>query len=336
MKKCYECKEIIHMRTVLIFNPVAGKSLLAETQEDPRSIEEEICTALRIFDIEPEVWYTTLDDPGERLAHKAADEHVDLVIAAGGDGTIHAVASGLVCSESNLGIIPIGTMNNLAYSLGIPSSVEAACATLARGETRTIDVGEINGQTFLEVAGVGLEASLFPAGEEFKKTSLLSAVWGVLLGLFSLFTFKPTTLKISFDEKKVRPYDAIQVTICNAPYYGAHFQVAPAILMDDGMLDVFIFRHFSKLEYLRHAITICQGRRFFRPKILRRRVRALRIASSSPMDIQADGMLLGQTPAVVKVVMGALRVRVPTIPVPGLQRDTALEEDFKQIESTKL
>ena len=53
------------MRTVLIFNPVAGKSLLAETQEDPRSIEEEICTALRIFDIEPEVWYTTLEDPGK-------------------------------------------------------------------------------------------------------------------------------------------------------------------------------------------------------------------------------------------------------------------------------
>ena len=323
------------MRTVLILNPVAGKSLLAETQEEPQSIEEEIRTALRIYDIEPEVWHTTQEDPGEGLARKAADEHVDLVIAAGGDGTIHAVASGLIGCDSILGIIPMGTMNNLSHSLGIPLSIEAACAVLARGETRTIDVGQINEQTFLEVAGVGFEASLFPAGEEFKKPGLLSTVRGVLLGLVSLFTFKPTRLKISLDEKKMRPYDAIQVTICNAPYYGAHFQVAPDILMDDGMLDVFIFQHFSKLEYLRHAISISQGRRVFQPKIVRRRVKALRITSSDPLDIQADGMPCGQTPAIVKVVMGTLRVRVPSTHVPGLMDDSGFESDFWQRANTK-
>jgi YegS/Rv2252/BmrU family lipid kinase len=320
------------MRAVLILNPVAGQSLLAETQEESRSIEEEICTALSTYHIEPEVWYTSLEDPGERLARKAVDEHVDLVITAGGDGTIHAVASGLIGAESTLGIIPLGTMNNLAHSLGIPVSVEAACAVLSGGETRSIDAGEMNGQTFLEVAGVGFEASLFPAGEELKKTDLLSTVRGAILGLVSLLTFKPSRLNISFDEKKARPFDAIQVTICNAPYYGAHFQIAPDILMDDGMLDVFIFRRMSSLGYLRHAISFSQKRRVFQPKVLRRRVKALRIASSNPMDMQADGIPRGQTPAVVKVVKGALRVRVPTTPVPGLQRETALEEDFLRIE----
>ncbi len=136
------------MHAVLILNPVAGKSLLAETREDSKSIEEEIRSALRMYDIEPEVWYTTPEDPGERLARKATDDHVDLVIAAGGDGTIHSVASGLLCSKSTLGIIPMGTMNNLAHSLGIPSSVEAACEVLARGETRSIDASKINEQTF--------------------------------------------------------------------------------------------------------------------------------------------------------------------------------------------
>ena len=314
------------MRTVVILNPVAGKSLLAATQEEHQSIEEEIGAALHIYDIEPEVWYTTLEDPGDRLARKAADEHVDLVIAAGGDGTIHAVGSGLIGGESTLGIIPLGTMNNLAHSLGIPSSVEAACAVLAGGQTRTIDVGQINEQTFLEVAGIGFEASLFPAGEELKKTGLLSNVRGVLLGLVSLLTFKPTRLTISFDEKNMRPFDAIQVTICNAPYYGVHFQVAPHILMDDGMFDVFIFRHMSSLEYLRYAISIIQGRPVFQPKILRCRVKTIRIASSGPLEIQADGMPIGQTPAVVKVMMGALRVRVPSAHVPGLKDDATVEE----------
>jgi diacylglycerol kinase (ATP) len=323
------------VRTVLILNPVAGKSRLAETQEEPKSIEEEIGTALRIYGLEPEVWYTTTEDPGEGLARKAADKRIDLVIAAGGDGTIHSVASGLMSRESALGIIPMGTMNNLAHSLGIPSSVEAACAVLARGETRTIDVGQINEQTFLEVAGIGFEASLFPAGEEIKRTGLLSTARGVIMGLVSLFTFKPTRLKISLDEKKLRPYDAIQVTICNAPYYGAHFQVGRDILMDDGMLDVFIFRHMSSLAYLCHAVSISQGRRVFQPKIVRRRVKALRITSSDPQDIQADGMPCGQTPAIVQIVIGALRVRVPSTHVPGLRDDTVLTEDFMQIESRK-
>ena len=323
------------MRTVLILNPVAGKSLLAETQAGRKSIEAEILIALRAYEIEPEVWHTTPEDAGEGLARKATDEHVDLVIAAGGDGTIHAVASGLIRREGALGIIPLGTMNNLARSLGIPLSVEAACAIIAWGETRSIDVGQINEQTFLEVAGVGFEASLFPAGEEIKKAGLISTVRGIILGLVTLFTFKPTRLKISFDEEKMRPYDAIQVTICNAPYYGAHFQVAPAILMDDGILDVFVFRHFSKLEYLRHAVSISQGRRIIQPKIRRRRVKALRITSAGPLDIQADGMLRGQTPATVKVVMGALRVRVPTTHAPGLEDDAALEEGFMPMESSK-
>src|SRR5258708_40257692 len=114
-------KDITLMRTVLILNPAAGLSPMADNQETPtgsESTEEAILAALRTYSIEPEVWYTTPDDPGKGLARKAADEHYDLVIAAGGDGTIHAVASGLIKRNSTLGIIPMGTMNNLAHSLG--------------------------------------------------------------------------------------------------------------------------------------------------------------------------------------------------------------------------
>src|SRR5205823_11729778 len=97
--------------------------------------------------------------------------------------------------------------------LGIPETIEAACAVIARGETRAIDVGEINGQTFIEVAGIGLEAALFPAAEEIKRPDLLSTVRGATSGLFKLLSFQPTKLKISFDETKHRSYEAIQVTI---------------------------------------------------------------------------------------------------------------------------
>ena len=316
------------MRTVLIINPTSGVSLLAETHHDiPESNEEMILSALRTYGIEPEVWHTTLEDTGEGMAKKAADEHVDLVIAAGGDGTVHAVARGLIKREPTLAIIPMGTMNNLAHSLGIPLSLEAACAIIARGETRAIDVGIINEQTFLEVAGIGIEALLFPAAEEFKSPGFLPMVRGIIDGLRALLAYKPTKIRISFDDKKARPYQAIQVTICNAPFYGIHFQIAPNILMDDGLLDVVIFKNFSKLEYIRHAMSISQGRRVFQPKITHRRVKSLRISTDHLVEIQADGEPHGHTPAVVTVAPGTLRVRVPTTNVPGLQEESHIESN---------
>ncbi len=115
---------------------------------------------------------------------------------------------------------------------------------IAKGETRSIDIGQINGQTFIEVAGVGLEAALFPAAEEYKTPGLIMRLRGVLDGLRTLLAFKPARLKIAFDGESGRPYDAIQVTICNAPYYGLHFQVAPDAFMDDGLLDVVILPAF--------------------------------------------------------------------------------------------
>ena len=317
------------MRTVLIINPASGISALAETQydtlESEESGEEMILTELRKYGIEAEVWYTTLEDPGKGLANKAADEHVDLVIAAGGDGTIHAVARGLVKRESTLGIIPMGTMNNLAHSLGIPLPLEAACAIIAKGETRAIDMGIINEKPFLEVAGIGIEAALFPAAEELKSPGFFSMIRGVFNGIFTLFAYQPTKLKISFDDKKRRSYQAIQVTICNAPFYGAHFQIAPNVLMDDGLLDVVIYKTFSKFEYFRHAISITQGRRIFQPKITHRRVKSLRISTDQPIEIQADGLPHGHTPAIVRVEPGVLRIRVPITNVPGLEQESHIE-----------
>jgi diacylglycerol kinase family enzyme len=95
--------------------------------------------------------------------------------------------------------------------------------------------------------------------------------------------------------------------------------------MDDGLLDVVIYKTFSKLEYLRHAISITQGRRVFQPKITHRRVKSLRINTDYPVEVQADGLPHGHTPAVVRVVPGVLRVRVPTTDVPGLKEESHIE-----------
>jgi len=307
------------MRTVLIFNPTSGISTVTDKPMSPKETEEAILRGLQAYGIEPEIYYTTLEDTGQGLASRAAAEQTELVIAAGGDGTIHAVANGLVGTQSTLGIVPTGTMNNLAQSLNIPDTIPAACVAIAKGETRLIDVGKINEQIFLEVAGIGLEASLFPAAEEIKKPGLITTLKGVVSGLKTLLTFQPTRIHITFNARQRRPYKALQVTICNAPFYGMHLEVVPHILMDDGLLDVVIYRNFSKLEYILHAISISQGRRKYQPKIVHRRVKSLCINSDQPLDLQVVGIPQGTTPAFVTVLPGALRVCIPDVTAPGLQ-----------------
>ena len=299
------------MRTVLILNPASGASMMAAHQGTPEEHKDSIEAALRAAGLEPETWYTTPEEHGYALAQKAAQEGADLVIAAGGDGTLHAVASGLIGTESTLGIIATGTMNNVARSLDIPEDIEGACEIIARGETCPIDVGKINDRVFLEVAGIGLEAAIFPAAEEFKSPGWISTLSGTLKGLTTLLTFQPTRFRASFDGSKLRPFKAIQVSICNTPYYGAHLRFAPNAVMNDGLLDVLIYRNFSKLEYIRHALTISQGKRVLEPKIRQRKIKTLTIYADQPVEIHADGEVQGYTPATVVIEPGVLRVRVP-------------------------
>ncbi len=310
------------MRAVLILNPTSGISTITTmegTQSSPEENETAILASLHAYGIEAEVQYTTPEDTGRGLAAQAALNHTEMVIVAGGDGTVHAVAGGLIGMETTLGIIPTGTMNNLAHSLHIPETIEEACAVIAEGRTHMIDVGKINNHLFIEVAGIGLEAALFPAAEEFKSPGMWSTLHSIVSGLRTLLSFRPATLRIALDNKKRRAIDAIQVTICNAPYYGAHLEAAPEALMDDGLLDIVIYRHFSKLEYLRHAFSISQGKRVYQPRIRRRRVRTLQVSADIPMEIQADGVMYGYTPAAITVLPGALRVRIPALaPIPTI------------------
>ncbi len=306
------------MRAVLIFNPTSGISTVTKKRMSPEETERAILEGLREGGLEPQVLHTTLEDGGGDMARRAADEGAELVIAAGGDGTVHAVASGLVGTQSILGIIPTGTMNNVALSLNIPDTIPAACFAITNGETRTIDMGKVNEHVFLEVAGVGLEANLAPAGEEMKHRQLRSIMHGIVNSLKTFFGFKAPRMSIAADGGKRRIYRTLQVTICNAPFYGLHLHTAPQILMDDGLLDVVIYRNVSKFEYLRHAFSLLLRRSPYHPKIKHLRVRSLHVTTDVPTAIHIDGEPGGYTPAEVTVLPAALRIRVSGKDAPGL------------------
>jgi undecaprenyl-diphosphatase len=255
------------------------------------------------------------------------------VVAAGGDGTVHAVAEGLLIAQAAsragdgviqpaparpavLGILPLGTMNNLANSLGIPDDLAAACAVLARAEPRPLDIGQIDGRyVFLEEAGAGLEAALCPCAEALKGRILVDPR-AAMEALRILRSFRPVRVALDLDGRRLR-LRALQVSICNAPRYGMAFAAAPDARMDDGWLDVLVSERFSRWELVRHYVSIMGGRRDLRARIRRLRARCVSIAPiGTTWDVHADGQRVTHTPAVATILPGALRVLAPAPPGP--------------------
>ncbi|MBD1825049.1 YegS/Rv2252/BmrU family lipid kinase [Cyanobacteria bacterium FACHB-DQ100] len=296
------------MNTRLIVNPTSGPV------ENPELLTD-IAEALQTQGIQAEICTTTPDEDGEGLAADAAKAGAKLVIVAGGDGTIEAVARGLVHTQTMLGIIPLGTRNNIAASLNIPNDLTQAIQTLAEGEHGRFDMGKANNYYFMEVVGVGLEASLFPCGDEVKegiKKNYLVAFKSIFSGVKTFVQFSPHRLVLRFDGKRMRRLRTLQVNICNSPRYGVEFALAPEAKMNDGKLDVIYIDNPSKWDHLRHFFTAMRGEQLPHKRLNTYRASKIEVRSYPPLDVHADGECLGTTPVTVEVIPRALWICVPT------------------------
>ena len=296
------------MNTRLIVNPTSGPV------ENPELLTD-LAEALQTQGIQAEICTTTPDEDGEGLAADAAKAGAKLVIVAGGDGTIEAVARGLAHTQTMLGIIPLGTRNNIAASLNIPNDLTQAIQTLAEGKHGRFDMGKANNHYFMEVVGVGLEASLFPCGDEVKegiKKNYLIALKSVFSGVKTFLQFSPHRLVLRFDGRRMRRLRTLQVNICNSPRYGVEFALAPEAKMNDGKLDVIYIDNPSKWDHLRHFFTAMRGEQLPHKRLNTYRASKIEVKSYPPLDVHADGECLGTTPVTIEVIPRALWICVPT------------------------
>ena len=256
--------------------------------------------------LEAEVLESVSVGQTRRLTGEAVQQGYAAVVAAGGDGTIGAVATGLLNSGTALGVLPHGSIMNIPRMLGIPRDLAGAAAVLARGVVRRIDVAETRGGPFFEVGSVGMNAAMFREAQRFEygdRKSLLRTIWAAI-------RYRPARMEIALEERVVRTR-ALAVTIANGPYTGAGMTVAPDARVDDGRFDVTIFEHFSKLELIRHLGSIAFGRRRYVPHVSTYRSAFARISSVSPLPARADSRALGTTPVEFRVLRAALPVIVP-------------------------
>lgn len=319
-------------RARLIVNPVSGS--------DQPNLEKlpEIVAAMEAGGLRSDIAFTTPDESPTEIAQRAVQEGYDLVVVGGGDGTVSEVAKGLLHAAIPLGIVPIGTYNNIARSLNLPTDLAEACQVLARGQIKQVDVGVANGEHyFFEAAGVGIDAALFPLGEEIK-----GGRWGQMWQVAKLsLNYKPKRLRLEFDRPLTQALppsvirqrrflwrraastkyevrrSALLVVIANGPYYGTGFTVAPDAILDDGLLTISVFRNFSKWELLRHFWSISSGRYQRSPKIETFRVAEVRLTSKTKLPVHIDGHPIGELPVTLKILERALQVIVPDADTPA-------------------
>jgi diacylglycerol kinase (ATP) len=289
-------------RVKLIFNPGAGAARMS-------SIDIlDVIHEMQAWKFYPEVF---LVEPGCDLpgaVREALEQGFRMFVVCGGDGTISAVASILAGTDATLGIMPIGTQNNTALSLGIPNDPASAIAILRNGRRIKVDVGVATcgrkATHFLEVCSIGLVSDLFPAADDIQHgnpTRLIDL-------LSTLAASPPADIQLLLENRrKVRSRGHV-VLVANMPVIGFHYQVGELSAFHDGLLDVIFFAELSKLELLGYVF---QGVGVNYPedeRIQHYHVRRVEISTTPDMPVMADGNPLGTGTVRIEVRRRALSV----------------------------
>jgi diacylglycerol kinase (ATP) len=290
-------------RVRVIWNPNAGtKPGIAA----PAATEAQMRSLMAAAGLGDELHATESAGEARALAKGAVRDAYQLVVAAGGDGTIGTVATELLGSQTALGILPLGSVMNVARSLGLPRELDAAAEVLASGVVRAMDVGHAGDRVFFEAASVGMNAAMFKEAQRFDRgdwTSILRTVWVAI-------RYRPARMEIRLDDRILRTR-ALMVVIANGPFTGLALTVAPRARLDDGRFDVVVFRRFSKVRLLRHLAGIAFGRvQPTPPETDVHRSERVAIRSAHPLPARADSHDLGTTPVELRVDRAALRVVV--------------------------
>jgi diacylglycerol kinase (ATP) len=298
------------MRAKLIFNPGSGSA-----GESPVQLMD-VISAMQAWKLVPEAH---LVEPGSDLSEVVRDalkQDIRMFVVCGGDGTIDVVAGALAGTNATLGIIPTGTQNNVALSLGIPTDIPAAIAILRTGRRIKVDMGlAACGETkrsFLEVCSVGLLSALFPAADDIQHGNL--ARLGDFLA--TLVASPPAEMHLILDSKQEIYTQGHVVLVSNMPYIGPHYQVGSPASYNDGLLDVLLFADLSKMELLGNVVQVATGG-VEDMRIQHYHVRKVDIDSHPAMPLMADGSVLGEGPLHISVQRHALAIMV-SLPAPAV------------------
>jgi len=283
-------------RTAIILNPAARG-------ERARGLTGQI------KQIAPEVEIRPTRAPGDaaRLARQAVEEGFTEVVAAGGDGTINEVVNGIAGSDVALGLLPMGTMNVFAAELGLPRGVMECWEVIRAGAVREIDLPTANGHAFVQLGGVGLDAQAVQETSRGLKKSF--GPLSYVISATQIASRKPPRLRVEMGE---HVEEGSFLLVGNGRFYGGPFSVFTEARLDDGLLDLLIFRNLGYLDIIRYVHGILFGGTHVNLRdVAYLRAPRLRVTAEEAVPVEVDGEVIGTAPVEFAFHPRKLRVLAP-------------------------
>lgn len=251
-----------------------------------------------------------------RIAEERGSDY-DLVVAAGGDGTVHEVLNGLMRLAEDvrpaLGVLPTGSGNDTRRTLGIPADLTQAALVLVTGERKRFDVGKANDIYFNNSFAAGLDAKVTAKAVEYKVTTRRSGLWLYLTALLNVLfrDLNSFVMNLSFDGEPAKRYDTLIVAMTQGPTYGGGFYITPDADATDGLFDVCMIDPLSLPQALWRLPFVISGRHTGMKVAHMSRHRSAVIECESPIPAQVDGEMLLECRYDIEMLHGAIECIVP-------------------------
>lgn len=276
-------------RARVIVNPSSGR----EQAEEHIDL---LNTKLRERFGSVEIVVTKGDGDAERAARTAAEDGCGTVFVAGGDGTLNEAVNGLASADAldrtNIGIVPLGTGNDFAAALGLPTGVPDAIDALLRDRVVRVDVGAVNGRSFVNISGGGFIAEVSQAVTPQLKT-IAGRLAYLVGGAQTLLEYEPVRATVSLEPGGERiGLRLYAFAVCNSRLIGGGRLIAPAAFIDDGLLDVCLIEGMTALEFVALARKVAAGDHLGDPRVRYYQASSVRIDLDREIPINTDGELL--------------------------------------------
>ena len=279
-------------RARLIANPSSGRERAAD-------LAQAIAADLRHAYSGLEVLFTTGDGDAEKASAQAVADGCTTIFVAGGDGTVNEAVNGVVgagaLEQVRFGIVPLGTGNDFAAALGIPTDVESALETLGRGRELRVDLGRVNGRTFLNTSGGGYIAEV-----SVNVTTQLKTIAGRLAyligGAQALLEYEPVRATVHAQPGDLRlGLGLYAFAVCNSRLIGGGRLIAPEALIDDGLLDVCLIESMTAVEFVALARKVANGDHVDDPRVRYIQAATVSLEFEREIHINTDGEVLSAT-----------------------------------------
>lgn len=274
----------------IIVNKMAGNGKGLRMWKETEKYLEKINVTYHVF-------FTEYAGHAGELLEKIEENFVHGVVVVGGDGTIHEVVNKLVHKKVALGIIPAGSGNDLARSLGVPFDVEGAWSRILKGSYQFIDIPKAGKEHYISIAGLGFDGKVAEVTNRSRSKRLLNKLGlgglSYVLNIFSvLFTYQPSDVSVEVDGRIDKFEDVWLIAVANLPYYGGGIMICPEARGDDGALDICVVSGIGRWELLFVFPLAFKGRHIKHRNVTMLRGASIKVSPNAPMVMQCDGEIV--------------------------------------------